>query len=292
MKLEGTFTALVTPMRNGKVDLQTIEALTERQIAAGIDGLVVCGTTGEAATLSAQEYESLVKATVKAAGGRFPVIAGTGSNDTETTVARTKQVRDWGVDAALVVTPYYNKPTQEGLFHHYKRIAEESGLPLVLYNVPGRTGTNLDPATTSRLADLDAVVALKEASSSWSQIYDDIVSCAGRIQVLSGNDDLAFPTLCAGARGVVSVASNVIPAGMNEMVHAALDGNLAKAKELHYRYLPLFRALFFETNPAPAKQALAFMNLMSPEVRQPLWEMQPDNAQRLRRVLESLDLVQ
>ncbi len=291
MKLQGTFTALVTPMREGTVDMKTFEALLERQIAAGIQGLVVCGTTGEAATLTQDEYESLVRATVKAAAGRLPVIAGTGSNDTRSTILRTKQVRDWGVDAALVVTPYYNKPTQEGLYHHYERLASEAGLPMVLYNVPGRTGANLAPGTTARLADIDEIVALKEASSDWSQLYDDIRLCAHRIDILSGNDDLAFPAICAGAAGVISVASNVIPEAMNAMVQAALQGNLAEARKLHYHHLDLMRALFFETNPAPAKQAMAFMGLMSPEVRLPLWEMRPENAQRLQAVLQDLNLI-
>ncbi len=291
MLFQGTITALVTPFREGKVDLEALESLVERQIAGGVDGLVVCGTTGEAATLTDEEYEEVVGKVVEKAAGRVPVIAGTGTNSTARTLQNTARAARLGVDGVLVVTPYYNKPTQEGLYRHFRAVAEAVDLPVVLYNVPSRTGCNLAPRTAARLAELENVVALKEASGSWQQIYDVIDSCGDRIAILSGDDALAFPAICAGAQGVVSVASNVVPEQMAALVRAARKGELAKARELHYVLLPLFRALFVETNPIPAKKALALLGLCTPEVRLPLWEMAEDSARLVEQVLADLELL-
>ena len=288
---QGTITALVTPFRDGKVDTEALAALTERQVAAGVDGIVVCGTTGEAATLTTEEYEHVVRTVVETVGHRIPVIAGTGTNSTDRTIQATRRAKALGVDAALVVTPYYNKPTQEGLYRHYASVAESAGLPIVLYNVPSRTGCNLAPETASRLAELEEVVALKEASGNWNQIYDVIDRCGDRLSILSGDDALTMPMLLAGAQGVVSVTSNVVPEQMAEMVRAARNAEVAKARELHYQLLPLMRALFLETNPIPAKKALALLGLCSEEVRLPLWEMSPDAAEKLRSTMADLDLL-
>ncbi|MCD6496982.1 MAG: 4-hydroxy-tetrahydrodipicolinate synthase [Deltaproteobacteria bacterium] len=283
--LSGTITALVTPMRDEKVDLDALKRLVRRQLDAGVDGLVPCGTTGEAATLSRTEYDSVIETVVTEVAGAVPVIAGTGTNSTNRVIETTKRTAALGATAALVVTPYYNKPTQEGLYQHYKKVADESGLPIVLYNVPGRTGCNLLPQTVARLADLPGIIAVKEASGSLDQLYDVVTGCGDKLDVLTGDDALAFPSICAGARGVVSVTSNVVPDRMSQMVQATLDGNMIKAREFHYQLLDLFRAMFFETNPIPVKTAMGLMGLMDPEIRLPLWMMSPQAKGRLEQVL-------
>ena len=285
--LSGTITALVTPMHDGEVDLDALRRLVRRQLDAGVDGLVPCGTTGEAATLNQSEYDTVVKTVVEETAGAVPIIAGTGTNSTDRVIELTKRAATLGAAAALVVTPYYNKPTQEGLYQHYKKVADEGGLPIVLYNVPGRTGCNLLPQTVARLADLAEIIAIKEASGSIDQLYDVIMGCGDKLDVLSGDDALAFPSICSGARGVVSVTSNVVPDRMSQMVQAALDGNVIKARELHYQLLDLFRAMFFETNPISVKTAMGLMGLMDPELRLPLWSMNPQAKGRLEQVLRS-----
>jgi 4-hydroxy-tetrahydrodipicolinate synthase len=290
-RLCGTFTALVTPFAKGKVDLAGYRRLIRFNLENGVDGLVACGTTGEAVTLTTEEYTTVVRTAVEEAAGQVPVIAGTGSNNTETAIRTTRRARELGVDACLVVTPYYNKPTQEGLYRHFRHIVEETDSPVVLYNVPSRTGCNLAPQTAARLAELDRVVALKEASGDLKQVCGAIERCRSKLNVLSGEDFLTYPLLAVGGHGVISVTANVVPAGFSQMVKAARDGQYEKARTLHYRYLDLNEALFIETNPVPAKTALHLMGMIQPDVRLPLCAMQKHNRKRLETVLEHHELI-
>jgi 4-hydroxy-tetrahydrodipicolinate synthase len=287
MKLEGTYTALVTPFRpDGELDLEGLTALVEWQIEAGIDGLVPCGSTGEAATLSHEEHTRVVQHVVETAAGRVPVIAGTGSNSTTEALALTRQARDAGADAALLISPYYNKPTQEGIYRHYRKIAEDIGLPLVLYNIPGRTGSRINPETSARLSRVPGVLGLKEAGGDLGLTSQTLAACEPGFTVLSGDDSLTLPMLAIGARGVISTTSNVAPREMTALVHAWLDGDLAGAREAHYRLLPLMDALFIETNPIPVKTALAVLGrIRDGRLRLPLTEMGKANRELLEGVL-------
>jgi 4-hydroxy-tetrahydrodipicolinate synthase len=265
---DGAFTALVTPFANGKVDFKTLGKLIESQIGAGISGLVPCGTTGESATLTEQERKDIIKATVETAGRRVPVIVGTGSNDTRETTERTAFAKEVGADAALLVTPYYNKPTPQGLFQHYKTVAEQVDIPIILYNVPSRTGVSLPVETVAALSQIPNIVAIKEASGNLAYASEIMESC--KITVLSGEDSLTLPILALGARGVISVVSNILPHQTEELVRAYLNGKTERAREIHFQMLPLMRALFVETNPAPVKEAMAYLGLIEPEIRLPL----------------------
>jgi len=266
----GAITALVTPFHNGRVDEDAYRQLVDWQIRQGIDGIVPCGTTGESATLSHKEHARVIDIAVDEAGGRVPVIAGAGSNNTAEAIRLTRHAKEAGADGALLITPYYNKPTQEGLYQHYKKIAEESKFPLVLYNVPGRTGVNLLPTTVARLAEIPDVVALKEATGDLKQVSEVLELCGERITVLSGDDFTILPLLSLGGRGVISVVSNVLPADTVALVRSFRDGDLATARALHFKLMPLTRALFVETNPVPAKTALSLMGRIPLELRLPL----------------------
>jgi 4-hydroxy-tetrahydrodipicolinate synthase len=287
MKLEGTYTALVTPFRaDGELDLDGLTSLVEWQIESGVDGLVPCGSTGEAATLSHAEHTRVVQHVVEVASGRVPVIAGTGSNSTAEALALTRQAREAGADAALLISPYYNKPTQEGIYRHYRKIAEDVGLPLVLYNIPGRTGSRINPDTTGRLSRVPGVIGLKEAGGDLGLTSQTLAACSAEFTVLSGDDSLTLPMLALGARGVISTSSNVAPREMSALVHAWLDGDLAGAREAHYRLLPLMDALFIETNPIPVKTALALLGrIRDGGLRLPLTEMGKANREQLEGVL-------
>ncbi len=270
-RLRGVFTALVTPFGNdGTFDEHTFEQLLERQLAAGVHGLVPCGTTGETPALDEQEWARIITLSVEAAAGRVSVVAGTGSNNTAQTVARTRRARALGADAALVVTPYYNKPNAEGLVSHYRTIAEEGGLPVVVYNVPSRTGLNLAPELLLRIAEIPGIVGVKEASGHLGQAMTIHARREPELALLSGEDELTCAMTLMGGDGVISVVSNVDPKGSIALVEAALAGELDRAREVHYRQLPLIRALFAETNPVPAKAALALMGLAEDRVRTPL----------------------
>jgi 4-hydroxy-tetrahydrodipicolinate synthase len=282
----GAFTALVTPFRNGKIDVEALEGMVEFQIQQGIDGLVPCGTTGETPAMSEEEDRLVIGTVVRVANGRVPVIAGTGSNATGMAIKYTKMAEAAGADGSLQVVPYYNKPTQEGLYRHFMAIAEATNLPLVLYNIPGRTGLTMTPETTARLAEHPRIVGTKEATLSMNLAMDVLSLCGEDFDVLSGDDPVTLPLISLGGRGVISVASNVAPAAVSDMVRAALDGDWERARELHYGLLPLFRALFVETNPIPVKTAASLLGLCSDEMRLPMVPLAGENLETLRRVME------
>ncbi len=281
----GAIVAIVTPFKEGKVDEETLRALIEWQIEKGTDGIVPCGTTGESATLSHEEHDRVIEITIDAVGKRVPVLAGTGSNSTTEAIRLTKHACDAGADGVLMVTPYYNRPTQEGMFQHYKAIAEEVPIPIILYNVPGRTGANLLPETVMRLSKVSNIVGVKEASGSLKQIMDVIQICEPEFCVLSGDDFIALPTLAMGGKGVISVVSNVAPAEIAAMIDAYAAGDHAGAREIHYRLLRLMDALFIETNPVPVKTALAMMGKINLELRLPLCRMAAANEEKLEKIL-------
>jgi 4-hydroxy-tetrahydrodipicolinate synthase len=288
----GAITALVTPFREGRLDEDAYRRLIDWQIREGVQGIVPCGTTGESATLSHEEHERVVDIAVDEAKGRVQVIAGTGSNSTTEAVRLTRHAKEAGADGALLITPYYNKPTQEGLYQHYRKVAEEAKFPLVLYNVPGRTGVNLLPDTVARLAELPAIVGLKEATGDLKQVSDVLEKCGEKITVLSGDDFTVLPLLALGGSGVISVLSNVAPADMASMVRAHAAGDFARARSLHFKMQPLVRALFAETNPIPVKAALAMMGKMSAELRLPLCGMQETAQRQLELALVAYGLLE
>lgn len=287
----GVIVATVTPFRNGKVDGNALKRLIRVQIENGTDGIVPCGTTGESATLSFEEHERVIDIALESADGRVPVIAGTGSNNTKEAVVLTRYAKKAGASAALVITPYYNKPTQEGLIRHFRAIAESTDIPIILYNVPGRTGVNMSPATVARLAEIPTIVGVKEASGNLAQVCDIIRMTPKKFCVLSGDDALFFPMMALGAKGVISVASNVAPALMAELYDTYIIGEVSRARDIHYRLWPLFGALFIESNPIPAKTALAMMRKIHEEFRLPLSPMGEANRKVLAKVLSDLKIV-
>ncbi len=288
----GAMVAIVTPFKGGQVDEAALRDLIEFQVANGTHGIVPCGTTGESATLSFQEHERVVEITVEQVNKRLPVIAGTGSNNTVEAVRLTKHAKAAGADGALMISPYYNKPTQEGLYQHFRKVAESVDIPIILYNIPGRTAVNMEPDTIARLAKIDNIVGVKEASGSMKQITDIIARCSDDFSVVSGEDFLTFPLLCVGGKGVISVTSNIAPKDMADLCNLYFDGKFAEARKLYYRLLPLCHALFYETNPAPVKAALAMMNkIKSDEVRLPLAAMSEANKERLKRDLQAYGLL-
>ncbi|MDF2703500.1 MAG: dihydrodipicolinate synthase [Rubrobacteraceae bacterium] len=282
----GTFTALVTPFRNGEVDVEALEGMVEFQIGHGVSGLVPCGTTGETPAMSEAEDRLVVETVVRVANGRVPIIAGTGSNSTDMAIKYTKMAQEEGADGSLQVAPYYNKPTQEGLYRHFAAIAESTELPLVLYNIPGRTGVTISAETMARLAEIPNIVGVKDSTLSMNMVADVIALCGEDFDVLSGDDPMTLPLIALGGRGVISVASNVAPGAVSEMVRALLEGDWERGRELHYELLPLFRALFVETNPIPVKTAASLLGLCSDEMRLPLVPMEGEN---LRVLQETLD---
>jgi 4-hydroxy-tetrahydrodipicolinate synthase len=290
-KLRGVFTALVTPFRRGgEIDEEAYRRLVDRQLEAGVHGLVPCGTTGETPALSSKEWARLIEIAVAAAGGRVPVIPGTGTNSTRESIERTRQARELGADAALVVTPYYNKPNPAGLIAHYRAVAEEGGLPVVLYNVPSRTGLNAMPDLVLEIGQHEGIAAVKEASGSLAQAQALIAGRAERLCVLSGEDPLTCAMTLMGGDGVIAVVSNVDPRGTVEMVEAALAGRVEAARAAHYRLQGLMRALFVETNPVPAKAALALLGLIEDEVRPPLATATSETRELLAGVLRGLGM--
>ncbi len=291
-EIGGAIVAIVTPFKDGKLDEEALKNLIEWNIKAGTHCIVPCGTTGESATLSHEEHMRVVEITIETVKGRVPVIAGTGSNSTTETIMLTKHAKNAGADAALVITPYYNKPSQEGLYRHFMAVADECRFPMVLYNVPGRTSVNMLPETVARCAKNRYVIGIKEATGNLRQVTDVIRLCPKNFIVLSGDDFTAFPIMTIGGRGVISVASNVVPKEMAAMVNAFKKGNLLRARQLHLRLFPLFDALFYETNPVPAKTALAMMGkIPTDEVRLPLAPMSEVNTKKLKGILQGLKLV-
>lgn len=291
MKLEGTYTALVTPFRaDGELDLRALADLVEWQIASGIDGLVPCGSTGESATLTHEEHHRVVRHVVETTRGRVAVIAGTGSNSTREATDLTCAAREAGADGALLISPYYNKPTQEGIYEHYRAIAESSGLPLVLYNIPGRTASRIDPATSARLSRVSGIAGLKDAGGDLGATSETIAAAAEGFAVLSGDDALTLPMLAIGARGVITTTGNVAPRQMAEITRAFLAGDLARARAAHYALLPLMQALFVETNPIPVKTAVHLIGrIPCPALRLPLTALSKSNRPRLEAALEGIE---
>jgi 4-hydroxy-tetrahydrodipicolinate synthase len=286
----GTFTALVTPFRNGAIDVAAFEQLIENQIVAGISGIVAVGTTGESPTLSHEERQELIRLAVATAKKRCQVLAGTGSNATQHAVADTKVAEKLGADGALLVAPYYNKPSQEGLFRHFKTVADATALPIMLYNIPGRCGVDIAPDTVVRLAkECRNIVSIKEASGSVERISELRACLPESFTVLSGDDSLTLPFMSVGAVGVVSVASNLFPAEVCALVRAYECGDAKSAFNLHHKMFPIFKDLFIEPNPVPVKTALGWQEAMSGEVRLPLCEMSQSNQSRLRKTLEAFE---
>ena len=288
---EGVYTALVTPFRDGAVDERALTELVELQIAAGVDGIVPCGSTGEAATLSHAEHQRVVEVVVAAARGRVQVIAGTGSNSTAEAIQLTHHAKEAGADGALLISPYYNRPTQDGIVAHYAEIARQTSFPLIAYNIPGRTGSNVLPSTIARLAEVDQIVGVKESCGDLNQIAHVIASVPDSFAVLSGDDWATLPMLALGGRGVISTTSNVAPGEMVDLVRAFRAGDLDRARAVHYRLMPLFDVLFCETNPIPVKAALAMRGLIQEELRLPLVAITNGNRERVQGVLKELGLL-
>ena len=292
MLFSGAMTALVTPFKNNTVDEETYRAFIERQITEGIHGLVPCGTTGESATLSHEEHERVIEICIDQAKGRVPVLAGAGSNNTSEAIRLALFAKKAGADGALLITPYYNKPTQGGLYLHFKAIAETVDLPLVLYNVPGRTGCNMLPPVLSRLArDFSNIVGVKEATGDMVQGSETLEACPESFSVLSGDDLTALPLMALGGRGVISVTSNLVPGRVAAMCNAFAEGDPAGAARLHHELFPLHRAMVMESNPIPAKTALALMGRMESEMRLPLCPMSESGKARLIEVLRRQGLL-
>ncbi len=289
---QGTFTALVTPFDGGRIDEPAFERLIEAQIAAGITGIVPVGTTGESPTLDHAEHLHVIDLAVKIARGRCQVIAGTGSNSTDEAVGLTVESAKLGADAALIVVPYYNKPTAEGVLRHYKKIAEATDLPVILYSIPGRCGIEITVETCVRLAaETKSIVAIKEAGGSVERVSALRAALPESFEILSGDDSLTLPFIAAGAVGVISVASNLVPAQVGDLVRAALAGDFEKARRIHLQLYPLFKDLFIESNPTPVKYALSLAGQMKPDVRLPLCEMSPASAAKLEGTLRQLHLL-
>ncbi len=288
----GTGTALVTPFQaDGSLDERAMRQLVGRQIEAGIDFLVPCGTTGESPTLTREEHLRVVQITVEAAKGKVPVLAGAGGYNTSEVIALARDLAARGADGILSVTPYYNKPTQEGLFQHYRAIAEAVSLPVILYSVQGRTGVNIEPATVKRLAEIENVIGIKEASGNVSQMAAILNAVPDDFIVLSGDDAITLPVVSLGGRGVISVVSNEIPAQMSQLTRLALQGDFAGARAIHRRFHSLMEINFVESNPGPVKAALAEMGLLEAVWRLPLVPPKAENRSRIRAVLESLGVV-
>ena len=291
-KFHGAFVAIVTPFIDGRLDEQGLVDLIEFQIAQGTHGIVPCGTTGESATLDFNEHKRVIELTVQTVAGRVPVVAGTGANNTLEAIELTESARESGADAVLSVTPYYNKPNAEGLYQHFKAIAEAVDIPMFLYNVPGRTAINMLPETVARLAQVNNIIGIKEACGSIEQISDLIRLCPDDFIVLSGDDFTAMPTVLLGGKGVISVISNVYPQGMAEMMEAALAGDLAKANALHYRMYPLMKALFCAPNPVPAKAGAELLGkIRSGLPRLPLAPLDASGIDKLRSAMAGLGLI-
>jgi 4-hydroxy-tetrahydrodipicolinate synthase len=288
----GSFVAMVTPFRNGKVDEAKLKELVEFHIANGTDGLIPCGTTGEAPSLSHDEHHKVVELVVEAARGRIKVVPGTGSYSTSDAIEMTKHAERAGAAGALVVNPYYNKPTQEGLYRHFRAVAESVAIPILVYNIQSRTAVNVETATLARLVrDVKNIVGVKEASGSLDQMSQVIAACGPDFSVLSGDDNITLPLLAIGGSGVVSVIANIVPRETADLVHAALEGDWKRARDLHYRLFPLARAAFLETNPIPIKEMMAMAGMLEPEFRLPMCRMSDANREKLRDIIKPYGLI-
>ena len=287
----GSIVAMVTPFRGGKVDWENVEALVEFHVENGTSGIVACGTTGEAATLSHEEHVDVVKAVINAARKRIPVLAGTGSNSTHEAIHLSQEAEKAGADGALLISPYYNRPTQEGIYQHYKAVAASVSIPLIVYNIPGRTGSKIEPETLARLAEIKNIAGVKEATGSVDQAIDVIRLSQGHMAVYSGEDSLTFSLMALGGKGVVSTVANIAPRAMADLTQACLRGEWEKGRELQFRLLPLIRSLFIETNPIPVKTALSLMGKCTPELRLPLTPMSEGALKVLKRAMVDFGLI-
>jgi 4-hydroxy-tetrahydrodipicolinate synthase len=293
LEIRGCGTALVTPFsRDTTVDVEALRRLVQFQLREGIDFLVPCGTTGETPTLEHGEYLDIIRVVVEEAGGKVPVIAGVGGNSTAKVIELAQEVEKIKVQGLLSVAPYYNKPTQEGLYQHFKALAESTRLPVILYNVPGRTGSNIEPATVARLSKIPNIVGIKEASGSITQQMEVLSAVEPGFRVLSGDDAFTLPLMALGGVGIISVVSNEIPAPMTRLAHLMLDGKIDEARKLHFQLLPLMQANFLETNPIPVKAALAMMGMIEEVYRLPMVPMKPENRAKLEKALAAQGLLQ
>jgi 4-hydroxy-tetrahydrodipicolinate synthase len=283
--------AIVTPFKDGKIDEPALRGLVEFQIENGTDAIVPCGTTGESATLNYDDHQRVIEIVIDAVNKRVPVIAGTGANCTEEAIEITKHAHEAGADGSLQVSPYYNKPTQEGLYRHYKAIAEAVDIPIILYNVPGRTSVNILPETVARLAEIENIVAIKEACGDMVQIMKVVNLCGDKIDLLSGDDALFYSMLCIGGKGVISVSANIVPDKIAALYDSFAAGEVARARSISDELLKLNNAMFIETNPAPVKTALHLMGKISPELKLPLCEMSEANADKLKDILREYGLI-
>ena len=287
---QGSIVAMVTPFRDGAVDQAKIREQVEFHVQHGTDAIVPCGTTGESPTLSHEEHREVVEATIRAAAGRVPVIAGTGSNSTAEAIALTRHAKEAGADGVLIVNPYYNKPTQAGLVAHFRAITDAVDIPIIMYNIPGRTGVNMLPETVAELAEQPNIVGIKEATGNVEQMTQDIVLCRGKLCFLSGDDTLTLPLMAVGGAGVISVVGNIVPADVVAMTHAALSGDWKRAQELHLRLFPLCQAMFYETNPIPVKTAMKLLGLGNGELRLPMTPMGEGNVRKLEKAMKAYGL--
>lgn len=287
----GSMVALVTPFKNDKVDWESLEALVEFHIENGTHGIVPCGTTGESATLSHAEHDEVIRTVIKAVRGRVPVIAGTGSNSTDEAVRLTKEAERSGADGALMISPYYNRPTQEGIYQHYKKVASEVGIPIIVYNIPGRTGSKIEPETLARMAEISNIAGVKEATGSVDQAIDVIRLCGDRLAVYSGEDSLIYSLMVLGGKGVISTVANVAPKQTSQLTAACLKGDWNSGRKIQFDLIPLIRSLFIETNPIPVKTALAMMGKCSGELRLPMTAMAEGNVKKLRQSMTEFGLL-
>ena len=289
---KGPMVAIVTPFKNNEIDEEALRKLVNFQIENGTMGIIPCGTTGESATLSYDEHERVIKIVIEEVNKRVPVIAGTGSNSTKEAIELTKAAKEMGADAALMITPYYNKPTQEGLYEHYKKVAEEVDIPIIMYNVPGRTAVNMLPETVAKLAKIPNIMGIKDATGSVNVLTEMIELTKGEeFYFLSGDDFIYYPFLCIGGHGVISVVANVAPKLMRELYDAVVNNNFSKAKELHFKVFRLAKAMFLQTNPIPVKKSLALMGMIEDEIRLPLVSMSGEPLEKLKKILKQEELI-
>jgi 4-hydroxy-tetrahydrodipicolinate synthase len=281
----GSMVALVTPFKDGGVDWQSLEGLIDFHLQSGTHGIVPCGTTGESATLSHKEHDEVIRAVIKTVNKRVPVIAGTGSNSTDEAVRLTREAEKSGADGALLISPYYNRPTQEGIYQHYKKVASEVGIPIIIYNIPGRTGSKIEPETLARMAEVKNIAGVKEATGSVDQAIDVIRLCGDRLAVYSGEDSLIFSLMALGGKGVISTVANVAPKETAQLASACLEGNWQRGRELQFQLMPVIRSVFLETNPIPVKTALALMGKCGGDLRLPLTPMAEGNVKKLAQAL-------
>lgn len=289
---KGCMVALITPFKDGEINFEEMSSLIDWQVDQGVDGIVPCGTTGESATLSLEEHKEIIRFVVDKVGGRVPVIAGAGSNNTKESLELLKCAKERGADGALIICPYYNKPTQEGIYQHYKYLSEAVDIPIVLYNIPSRTGINMEPHTIKRLFQIKNIVGIKEASGSINQASAIIDHCKDDLTLVSGEDSLILPLLSIGGKGVISATANIVAKDMSLLIRKYFAGNINMAKEIHYKLLPICHNMFIETNPAPVKEALYQMGkISSPEVRLPLVTLREENKKQIEKVLTSYGLI-